>query len=169
MTARIAVACVCLVVGLAAIVGVASTAGPPDGYRVFADRDVRVYLPDSPEFSVRNAGQRDIFVESSDDQGNGVLVAGVPRRGRTLSAYERFELENARMAAPRMEDLRREDVDVPGADAARRMTFHDPDRQHDATIIIAQDDDRFVTLTIDTAKEAIDTQDVEDSFAITSS
>lgn len=167
MSARILVACACILVGLGAIVAVSSTAGPPDGYRVFADHDVRVYLPDSPGFRTRQAGQRDVFVETANRQGDAVLVVGVPVRRRSLTAYEQVTLANARMAAPDLEDLRREDVDVPGADEARRITFHDPDSDRDATIVIARDHDRFVTLTVDTADDAIDTKTVEDSFAIT--
>jgi hypothetical protein len=167
MSARILVACACVLVGLGAIVAVASTAGPPDGYRVFADRAVRVYLPDSPGFHIRNLGQRDVFVETANRAGDAVLVAGVPVQGRSLADYERFTLENARMAAPDMRDLRREDVDVPGADEARRLTFDDPDRNHEATIVIARDDDRFVTLTVDTAGDVIDVDTIVDSFAIT--
>ncbi len=168
MTARIAIACVCVLVGVGAIVAVASTAGPPEGYEVFHARDVRVYLP--TDFRTVRRGQPDIIVGVVGPGRDSVQVAAVPTRGRTLAAYEQFTLENLRNAAPGATGLRREDVDVPGADEARRIAFHDPDRGRgrDVTMVIARDGDRFVTLSIDerAGSGALDEHAVEDSFAI---
>jgi hypothetical protein len=170
MSARILVACACVLVGLGAIVAVASTAGPPDGYTVFHDRDVRVYLP--TDFRTVAEGQRDVIVAvvSRDRARDSVEVATVPTRGRSLRAYELFTLQNVLRAAPEAQDVVRDDVDVPGADEARRLTYHDPDRDRDGTIITARDGDRFVTLAIDVDAHsaALDGDAVEDSFAVTS-
>jgi len=169
MSTRLLVACACVVVGLAAIVGISSTAGPPDGYVVFHDRDVRVYLPD--DFRTVAEGERDVIIAvvSRDRARDGVEVATVPTRGRSLRRYEIFTLENVLRAVPDAQDVAREDVDVPGADEARRLTYHDPERDRDATIITARDDDRFVTLSIDVDAHsaALDQDAVEDSFAVT--
>jgi hypothetical protein len=170
MSARVAIACVCVLVGLGAIVGVSATAGPPDGYAVFHDRDVRVDLP--TDFRTVRQDQGDIIVEVAGPARDRVEVAEVPVRGRTLAAYERLALENVRNAAPGVTSLRREDADVPGADEARRIAFHDPDRDRDrdVTIVIARDGARFVTLSIDvhSGSSAVDEPTVEDSFTITS-
>jgi len=167
MSPRVAIACVCVVVGLAAIIAISSTAGPPDGYVVFHERDVRVYLPDA--FRTTAEGERDILIAVVGPDRDSVQVAVVPRRGRSMARYERFTLANVRNAVPSATDLRREDVDVPGADEARRMTLHDPDRDRDITIVIARDDKRFVTLSIDerAGSDALDEGTVEDSFALT--
>lgn len=166
MTTRIVAACLCVVAGLGAIVGVATTAGPPDGYDVFHDRDVRVYLP--TDFRTVRQGERDIIVGVVGPDRDRVQVATVPTRGRSLARYEQFTLQNVRAAAPDAQDLRREDVDVPGADEARRLSFHDPGRDRDVTMVIARDGERFVTLSVDVrgGSSALDEQTVEDSFAI---
>jgi hypothetical protein len=165
---RIAVACACVVVGVGAIVGVSATAGPPDGYAVFHDRDVRLDLP--TDFRTVRRGQADIIVDVVGRDRDSVQVAEVPTRGRTLKAYEQFTLQNVRNAAPGATDLLRDDVDVPGADEARRIRFHDPGRDRDVTIVIARDGSRFVTLSIDerAGSDALDEDTVEDSFAISS-
>lgn len=170
MNTRIVVACVCVLVGLGAIVGVSATAGPPDGYEVFHDRDVRVDLPTA--FRTVRQGQPDIIVAVvgvGGDRVDGVEVATVPRRGRSLHEYELFTLQNVLRAAPNAQ-VARDDVDVPGADEARRITLHDPDRDRDVTLVIARDGDRFVTLSIDVGAHsaAVDASTVEDSFTITS-
>jgi hypothetical protein len=87
-----------------------------------------------------------------------------------MAAYERFTLQNVRNAAPGAQGLRREDTDVDGADEARRISFRDPDRDRDVTMVIARDDDRFVTLSIDerAGSDALDVETIEDSFALTS-
>jgi hypothetical protein len=168
MSARILVACACVLVGLGAIVAVASTAGPPDGYVIYHDRDVRVDLPDT--FRTTSEGARDIVITAVGPQRDRIQIAAVPRRGRSLAAYERFTLQNVRNAAPGAQDLRREDTDVDGADEARRLSFHDPDRDRDVTMVIARDGDRFVTLSIDerAGSDTLDEDTVEDSFAIRS-
>jgi hypothetical protein len=167
MSTRIVVACVCVLVGLGAIVGVSATAGPPDGYVVFHDRDVRVDLPS--DFRTVHRGQPDIVVAVVGGDRDGVEVATVPTRGRSLHEYELFTLQNVLRAAPNAQ-VERDDVDVPGADEARRITLHDPDRDRDVTIVIARDGDRFVTLSIDVGAHsaAVDASTVEDSFTITS-
>jgi hypothetical protein len=168
MSARILVACACVLVGLGAIVAVASTAGPPEGYFIYQGRDVRVDLPD--DFRTSQEGARDIVIAVVGPQRDRVQIAAVPRRGRSLAAYERFTLENVRNAAPDAQDVRREDTDVDGADEARRISFHDPDRDRDVTMVIARDDDRFVTLSIDerAGSGALDVDTIENSFALTS-
>jgi hypothetical protein len=168
MSTRIAIACVCVLVGLGAIVAVASTAGPPDGYFVYHGRDVRVQLPD--RFRTVAEGGPDVVIAVSGSGGDSVELTAVPRRGQTLRAYERSTLQGIRNDAPGAQDLRREDVDVPGADEARRIRFHDPDDDRDVTLVIARDDDRFVTLAIDerAGSDALDEDTVEDSFALTS-
>lgn len=167
MTSRIAVACACVLVGLGAIVGVASTAGPPEGYAVFHDRGVRVELP--TDFRAIRRDDGDVIVAVLGPDGAGVQVATVPTRGRSLAAYEQFRLQNVRTAAPGVQDVRREDVDVSGADEARRLTFRDGDR--DVTMVIARDGERFSILSIDVPRgagdELLDVESVEDSFAIT--
>ncbi len=167
MSGRIAIACACVLVGVGAIVAVASTAGPPDGYAVFHARDVRVDLPSA--FRTVHRGEPDIVVGVVGADRDSVQVAAVPTRGRTLAAYEQFTLQNVRNAAPAATGLQREDVKVPGADEARRIRFHDPDRDRDVTIVVARDGDRFVTLSIDerAGSAALDEATVEDSFEIT--
>ncbi len=163
---RIVVACACVVVGLGAIVGVAATAGPPDGYEVFHDRGVRVDLPTGFR-AVGGGGPTTVVAVAGPDR-DGVQVTAVPTGGRSLHDQEIRTLQRARAAAPDAQDVARDDVDVPGADEARRITFHDPGRDRDVTIVIARDGDRFVTLSIDRAAHsaALDEQTVEDSFAI---
>jgi hypothetical protein len=170
MSARILVACACVVVGLGAIVAVASTAGPPEGYLIYHGRDIRVDLPD--DFRTVAEGQRDVIIAvvSRDRNRDRVEVATVPARGRSTRDYDVFTLENVFRAAPNAEDVVREDTDVPGADEARRITYHDPDRDRDGTIVIARDGERFVTLSINVGSHSadLDVPTVEDSFAITS-
>lgn len=167
MTTRILVACACVLVGLGAIVGVASTAGPPDGYEVFHDRDVRVDLP--TRFGTVGVGDPNVIVAVAGPGRDSVQVTTAPSRGRSLAAFERATLQDVRTTAPDAQDLRREDVDVQGADEGRRLTFRNPDGDREVTLIIARDGNRFYTLAIDAGGDgdALDANTVEDSFAIT--
>lgn len=169
MTSRVAVACACVLVGLGAIVGVASTAGPPDGYRVFHAHDIRVDLPIS--FETTTFGAPGVLADLAGPHRERITLTTKRARDRSLAAQELLALRQMRRVTPEVVNLRREDVDVPGADEARRITFRDVAHEVDVTTIIARDGDRYVTLSIEmpygAGDEVLDADSVEDSFAIT--
>jgi hypothetical protein len=167
MSQRILIACLLVLAGVGAIVAIATTAGPPDGYVAFHDRKVRAYLPADWRTIQRNQGP--VIIDIAGPDRDTVELSAEPRRGRTLAQFETDTLDAIRSDAPDIQNLQREDTDVTGADEARKLTFHNQDL--DVTLILARDGDRFVQLTIndvvDNGKDdSLDPKTVEDSFAV---
>jgi len=165
-TAALSVALV--VAGLAGIVALATTAGPPDGYRVFERDGLQVLLPE--DLRTVPAGGPDVLVEATDGRGSGVLVATVPRRGRSLERYVAFTVAGIRGGDDAGEVVADEEADVPGADDARRLVADYRERGLRTTRVIAQTGSRFVTLSVTVRRDApdavLDTDTIVDAFEV---
>lgn len=163
-----AISAALVVLGLGTIVALAPTAGPPDGYWVFDQDGVRVDLPDG----LRSAptGGRGVLIEVSDGHGDAVLVARVPRHGRSLDGYVGFTVQRIRGGRSPGRVVESEATDVPGAEDAQRIVADYPQRRRRTTQVIAESGERFVTLSVtvgrDTPDSVIDVDAVVDSFEV---
>ncbi|HWV84028.1 MAG TPA: hypothetical protein VNZ62_01165 [Capillimicrobium sp.] len=159
---------VLVVAGLAGIVALSTTAGPPDGYWVFEQDGVRVDLPEHLR-SEPSAG-RDVLIKLGDGHGTGALVARVPRRGRTLERYVAFTVAGIRGGDDPGHVVDSEGTDVPGADDAHRLVVEYPDHGLRTTQVIAQAGSRFVTLSVTVRRDrpngVVDTDEIVGSFEI---
>jgi hypothetical protein len=151
------------IVGVGLLLLVASTAGPPDGYQRFSERNVHVYLPD--DFQVRARNEPDVVASASDGRGSAIEVTDVPAHGRSLDAFVRTA---RREIERRGGDITGDDaVDVGGADDARELTIRYPDIDFDTTRVVARLDDRFYTLIVADATRRgpdLDNATIADSF-----
>jgi len=154
--------------GLAGIVALSTTAGPPDGYWGFDQDGVRVDLP--RDLRTAPTSGPDVLIEVGDERGDGVLVASVPRRGRTLERYVAFTIQGIRGGRAAGEVVEDEEADVPGADDARRLVADYRERGLRTTQVIAQAGSRFVTLSVTERRDApdavLDTDTIVDSFEL---
>lgn len=153
------------VAGLGAIVGVATTAGPPDGYARFSSSGVHLYRPTALE--VVSSGGSEVVLNARGPAGAVRVVSEPAERGRTLGATGRAALT----AAGGGRVVRDESHDVTGADAAREVVAEDAQGQVRRTAVVAQRDNRVYVLTVSvrrgTPSSVLDAQTVVDSFYLT--
>jgi hypothetical protein len=149
------------VVGVGAIVAVASTTGPPDGYARFSSGDVHVYRPLA--LTEVASGGSSVVLNARGAPG-AVRVITMPSKGRPLDPVAREALAQAgggRIASD-------EKVDVTGADDAREIVSDDPERKVRRTVLVAQQDDRLYVLNVSvrrtTPENVLDGKTVVDSF-----
>jgi hypothetical protein len=162
---RTALASIALgLVGLALLLFVASTAGPPDGYRRFSQRGAHVYLPDRLE--IRATDQGETVVRAADRRGDMVEVTDVPTDRRSLAAFVR--LTRAGIAGRQGRITRDASIGVDGADEARELRIDYAGAGVHTTQLVARRGARFLTLTVAGAVRGgaapFDANTVVDSF-----
>jgi hypothetical protein len=149
------------VAGIGAIVAVASTAGPPEGYARFASEGAHVYRPTA--LRVVASGGRPVVLNVRGAQG-AVRIVTLPAESHALGPSARAALAEAgggRIASD-------EPADVTGADDAREVVADDAQQRTRRTAVIARQDDRVYVLTVSvrrgTPDSVLDSQTVVDSF-----
>lgn len=150
------------VVGLGAIVAVASTAGPPDGYARFSSEGVHVYRPTALE--VVASGGSEVVLNARGSEGSVRIVRSAARGGRSLSSVGRDALTSVGGG----DVVRDASEDVTGADAAREVVVEDRSGRTRRTAVVARRDDDLYVLTVSvrrgTPESVLDAQTVVDSF-----
>jgi hypothetical protein len=150
------------VVGIGAIVAVASTAGPPDGYARFSSSGVHVYRPTA--LDVVASGGSSVVLNARGAEGS-VRIVKSPARGRgSLSSVGREALSSAGGGGV----VRDASEDVTGADAAREVVVEDAAGRARRTAVVARRDEDLYVLTVSvrrgTPDSVLDAQTVADSF-----
>ena len=147
------------VAGVGAIVAVASTAGPPDGYARFSSSGVHVYRPTA--LDVVASGGSSVVLNARGSEGSVRIVKSAVRGGQALSSVGREALGTGDVVRDASED-------VTGADAAREVVVEDPSGRARRTAVVARRDDDLYVLTVSvrrgTPESVLDAQTVVDSF-----